>query len=128
MRLSNSRVANWLAIISNAILAVIFISNFRQLLNIHAKVQEQLKLPVLGEDPAAVIANLQASDVATWQWLVNGLAIAISIALLLFLVLPGFAKYRPWVAIISLVWFILFVIYMVLMIFLLVHGLNNAFA
>lgn len=128
MRLSNSKVGNVLAIISNAVLAVIFISNFRQLLNIHAKVQEQLKLPVLGDNPAAVLANLQASDVAIWQWLLNGFAIAVSIGLIIALVLPGLAKYRPWIAIVSLVWFILFIIYIVLMLFLLVHSLNNAFA
>lgn len=128
MRVTNSRVGNILAIISNAILSLLFIGNFRQLLRIHDRVQEQLKLPVLGDDPAAVIANLQSTDVALWQWLVNGFAIAVSISLLVFLILPALAKWRPWVAIISLVWFILFVIYMGLMIFLLVNSLNNAFA
>lgn len=128
MRLLNSSVGNWLAIISNSLLALIFLANFRQLVSIHHKVQEQLKLPVLGVDPAAVIANLQASDVALWQWLLNGFAIAVSIGLLLFLVVPSLAKHRPWVAIVSLVWFILFLIYAGLMLFLLAYRLNNAFA
>ena len=78
MKQSNNKVSLVLALISNGLLVGIFVANFFQLLRIHERVQQQLTLPVIGNDPSAVIANLKATDVSIWQWLINGAVIAVS--------------------------------------------------
>ncbi len=128
MKQRTNKVGLILAVISNGLLTFLFVSNFIQLLHIHDRVQEQLKLPVIGKDPAQVLSNLRSTDISSWQWVLNGAAIVIAVVLIVAIFIPALAKYRPWLLIASLFLAVFVAIYVLVMLFLIIHGLNHAFA